>query len=236
MAGGLQRVANQLVQVVDAPPSDPVVANAFIQVIMNGIPPPPAPVIPTTNMFARGGKPIWKCPNMWDKCLEAETGFWRAWDFTPRHGCRPSTVCVDPGDPWVDLPENGREYYSRGSVLASNLAAGVDTLVCQYFVPTGYDAIIYGLHHTFAGVGWVDADGNLIWRVRINQRWVKDLAAMVTRLGDLNTPYVLADRIYLHTQSIVSYWVNSANPLALQQNARVLAGFMGWVYPMQEGR
>jgi hypothetical protein len=176
----------------------------------------------------------WGAPNVWSACLYGETELWR--EIMKLGG--PSVFCCpaaksDDLPPWVSMPPEGRRYQQ---IYAQVLPAveQVDFLLGQFRVPDGYDAVIVSVVNLFTGGGFAEASGDIRWRIRINQRYLKDYGDIRTTIGSLTSPFALyRGGVRLKTQDLVQYWaqigVGGLNNLA--PAGRVVGAFFGWYYP-----
>lgn len=198
--------------------------------LFSGSPAPPTPVTPPAPEHPLA-KPIFKCPNFWDFCLGTlhaqESGIKFPPPFTTPADWVPP-ACYDPGQPWLQIPSQGRELYQLGSLALPAPGSG-DQLLFSYRVPAGYYAVLYEIYQDYTEP-FTSTASQLIWRVRLNRRWIKDMGSMDYALGSLNGFKCLDDRIIADSGWVISYFVNvpSTSPLV---GGRVLAGLRGWVYP-----
>jgi hypothetical protein len=189
----------------------------------------PAVVAVNPNFVRFGRSPI-KCANVWDWCLENDQRMWGSVEWK-RHGCIPPKCWRLEDNPLHAIPEQGRELHKYGAIPLP-VAFGVDTQILQFRVPLGYDGIVYGVLCKFVGPGFVNGSGDLLWRFRVNERWVKSLRAVPTELGDY-TGYAQLDEFFRlqSGQTIRAYgWVN---PLTALKGGAMMAALQGWYFPMQ---
>lgn len=195
---------------------------------------PPAPVatVPSPD-FYRTGKSILKCANVWDWCLKNSECPWHEVDWAA-HGCIPVKCWRLEDDPLHAIPEQGREFHKLGTIPLPVLPS-VDTQILQFDVPLGFDGILYSVLCKFVGTGFVNGDGNLIWRFRQNQRWVKSLSAIPTELGDFTAYMQLDEYIRIYSgQTIRAYgWVSPASGI---KGGSMIAALQGWYFPSQFAR
>lgn len=172
--------------------------------------------------------------NLFDQCLhnavgvyntiEAAGGFPTAFGYCWR--------CAKA--PWVEMPPEARRF-QRVSSIALPVDNAVDNLVMTFQVPLGYDGVLLTLTNVFTGSGFLEASGDITWRLKINnQYYLRDLGAIQVSLGDLSIPYALEGGGYrLKSGQVLSYYVSIAVGAAARLNpaGRVLCGVSGWVYP-----
>jgi hypothetical protein len=134
--------------------------------------------------------------------------------------------------PWIKQPVQGKRF-SKISSIALPAADGTDNLVVSFVVPTGYDGVIISNVNEYTGTGFQEGSGDLVWRVQLNRRWVKDYGAITTTIGSLVIPYSVNNgAIRLQSGMLVRYWVNrSVGSLGNLDGGRIICGLFGWFYP-----
>lgn len=175
-------------------------------------------------------------PNAYDQCLVKNRIFW---DELQRLGGL-SEICPERSDlfgspPWVDMPSNGRRFQRVGSVVLP-ADDGTDNLVLQVPMPVGYDGVLITVTCMFTGAGFVEASGDLTWRLRCNGYCLRDLGIIQTQLGTLSEPYALEGGGYkLQSGQTLRFYVAVALGAAVRLDpfGRVICGLTGWVYPRQ---
>lgn len=192
-----------------------------------------APAVTSTLFTGSKLKGLFKCPNIWDWCIQQDIGKWRRVPWY-RYGCRPPQCWRPDAEPFRDIPKEGREFHRASSTLLPEPGSG-DIQLLEFRVPTGYDGIIYAVLQQFAGGGFLEGSGDLLWRIQINRRWLKDMANMDTTLGDYTSYLHLDEYIRLNSQQVVRYYVNVAAGAGARLDAtgRVIVGVQGWYFPMQ---
>lgn len=167
-----------------------------------------------------------------NSCLDAEQRMWQKInDCGGLLALCPGRKWTEP--PWVRMPTQGKRYSKIGSIaLPANDAA--DHLITSFLVPYGYDGCIVSVvFNTDGTVGFQQGSGDLTWRLKINQRWVKDYGAVTTYIGSLVTPYsVNSGQVILQSGQLVQMFVNrSVASGGTISGGRVVAASMGWYWP-----
>jgi hypothetical protein len=135
--------------------------------------------------------------------------------------------------PWTRMPEQGKRF-NRISSIALPAPDAADHLIVSFQVPYGFDGCIVTPVFTTDGVvGFEQGSGDLTWRLRLNQRWVKDFGAVTTYIGSTVTPYAInVGQILIQSGQVVSIFVNrslaSAGTIA---GGRVIGAAFGWYWP-----
>jgi hypothetical protein len=169
--------------------------------------------------------------NEFDVALDGEKRLWAA--IQAYGGLK--AIC--PGQkyampPWVKQPEQGRRF----SKISSIPLPGVELtpyLVATMQVPLGYDGVIPSVVNLYTGSGFQEGSGDLIWRIQLNQRWVKDYSNIETTIGSLTIPYPAnAGAIRLLSGQTVNYYVTlGAGALGNLSGGRIVCGLFGWFFP-----
>jgi hypothetical protein len=170
-------------------------------------------------------------PNEFDNCLRDEYGLWQT--IQQCGGLQficPGMRYKDP--PWVKMPMQGKRFSKIVSIpLPAN--NGLETLVGSFLVPMGMDGVGVSVIFNYTGQGFAEGSGDLTFRLKLNQHYVKDYGNIQTSIGSLVTPYnVNSGQILLKSDQLVSFWVNASVASAGNLNGgRVIAALFGWYYP-----
>jgi len=214
-------------------PTHPAGIMSVWGIAMIAAPAPPAVVaVPSLNFF-RFGKPQFRCANVWDWCLRNGERPWHEIDWK-RHGRIPVKCWRDEDNPLHAIPEQGREFHKFGSIPLPALP-GVDTQILSFRVPLGYDGLLYSVLCKYQGMGYVNGSGDLIWRLRQNEYWIKSFHAIPTELGDYTAYLQLDEYIRVYSgQTVRAYgWLS---PLSGMVGGSMIAALQGWYYPSQLAR
>jgi len=134
--------------------------------------------------------------------------------------------------PWREMPGEAR-IIRQVSSIALPADSTFQNLIVDFTIPIGYDGALSGLVTDYTEVGFVDYSGDLIWRVRVNQPYVKDYFTIENRLAGSNSN--LQDSGFVRVQEQdrirITVDVGAAASGHLAAGGRVVAGILGWVYP-----
>jgi hypothetical protein len=183
--------------------------------------------IPMDELFVR---------NRWDWEMFREAALW---NYVASHGGIHS-CCYIPElgapiwsqPPWQVMPSQGlvlRKMFGVGT--ATIPFNGTDFVLGTYIVPSGWDAAINRFVCTFNGDGFDDFSGSIVWRLKINSRFAKNLGNVTNTYGDFQTAFIIpGDAIRVISNQTVTLIANipAGSPIA---GGTVQAGVFGWEYP-----
>jgi hypothetical protein len=110
--------------------------------------------------------------------------------------------------------------------------SGLDVAIGQVVVPNGYDGVINRVIFGFTGNGFTDFTGDIVWRVRIGNRFARNLGAVTNTYGDFATAFQVpgTDVIRLISQQTITLIGNipTGSPVS---DGYVTAGVFGWFWP-----
>ena len=168
-------------------------------------------------------------PNSYNRCLNRELAYWEA----IRSGgglekfCCPSKYLQEP---WLKMPSTGRRFQKISSIALPAMT-GLDNVVVSFTVPVGYDGVIQQMVNFWTGIGFEEGSGQLTWRIKNNNRWIKDYGQILTTLGSLATPYtVFQGPVRIASKQTITYYVNNALASGLL-GGRAVCALLGWFYP-----
>jgi hypothetical protein len=133
--------------------------------------------------------------------------------------------------PWVTPPDGYQSFDYASAITTPAFGAG-DTVIVSFSVPLGMNGIIRRLANDYAGPGFVDGSGDLIWRILIDGRAVQGYSAITVRLGAINQPTVI-DGIQVSSGQLVSLVVNNATAALPVAGTQVTGRLGGYFYPWQ---
>ncbi len=142
----------------------------------------------------------------------------------------PGKKYTDP--PWVKMPQQGKRFSPIGSIPLPT-TYNTDILVLSFRVPLGYDGVIKYVVENYTGQGFSEGSGDLIWRISLNQRFVKNYGNTNVQLGSLVAgPSIPNSEIILLSNQLVQFWINVAPAAAGDLNGgRILSAAFGWFWP-----
>jgi hypothetical protein len=184
------------------------------------------PGVPGLLKALVAGKNYIAIPNLFDKMLRKMCECYSKLDW------------VEMRCPWLGLwdgasmPNGAIEYLERGIIVTPG--PGVDNLVVQMDVPIGYESMLYGLLLHYTGTGFTEGSGDIIWRVRVGNHWLKDHGNTLFSRGTPAQLFPLADHVRVKTATRIQVWVNVPNISgAIQVGAsNIICALQGWHYPI----
>ena len=177
--------------------------------------------------------------NQFDRCLMQEK---EMWDEIMEAGL--DTVCCPKGRkpyplrPWVVQPENGRRFRKIGSfaVAGATYDGTTQSVVLQYNVPIGYDAVIDTVVcniNANGATGFTEGSGQLTWVLFANLRHLEDMGDVEFSLGSLITPIPTPGsglRVYSGNQITFSVIFSVAAAGVINPAATIVCATYGWEY------
>lgn len=132
--------------------------------------------------------------------------------------------------PWLYPPPGFRSFDWVRSIATP--AVGVETTVLGFSVPVGFDGVIRRISNNFTGGGFIQGSGDLIWRIRVNNRVVQNFGAILTEFGSISQPREI-DGIVVRAGQAVTYSVTCSNA-ALSGGSYVVCCFSGYYWPKDQ--
>lgn len=171
--------------------------------------------------------------NDWDWCLLRE-------ELRLREICFPP-MCNIPEEyrnllPWDDtfgaIPPQAVPFLRPKGLLTPTPAAG-DQVVVSFSLPRGYDGILSGIYQFYTGTGFINGSGDILWRIQLNQRYVKDLSNNPFSLGSPQYPFPMTEGQLLLAGQTVRYIVNVPNLSGQIQvgNSQIVCCLLGFAWP-----
>ena len=194
-------------------------------------PPPPPPLF--TEPISGGGPPAILCPrpiNLYDLCAEDEVRRTKSIDF-PKACNIPE--CLLPWDEdYQPVPAGGVPFNIFGTIETPAAIAG-DVLVCSGRVPHGYDGLLTEIYQIYQGSGFQQGSGDIVWRIRRNQIWLKTLGNMPYSLGTPKSPVWLTQGEIMFSGTQFFFFVNVPNLSSMIQvgASTISCGMRGFYWP-----
>jgi len=193
------------------------------------------------NQLARTAVPaplywLYDFPNDFDICLSREWRLYNQIDPTALSCARkPDCFCGEEGArSWVEAPP-GAVTFNPDRAIPLPDPASVNVVVLSFRVPIAYDGILLAQYHGYRGAGtFVEASGDIIWRVSANGRYLRDMGNMQVSIGSPQTLSPCPGGLWLHSGDLVEYVVSAPNgsgALPLPGQGFILAGLHGWFWP-----
>ena len=170
----------------------------------------------------------------YDWCLEAEAQLLRLIKFP--------LPCSIPEEylnylPWDEdnrgaIPPQSVPFLQQKGIVTPTTASG-DNVVLTFRVPYGFDALLAGFYFNYSGSGFAQGSGDILWRIQVNQYYLKDLSNLPFLLGDPVNPVPMTQGKILFSGQKVSAIVNVPNLSGMIQigNSTVYAGLLGFWWP-----
>lgn len=175
-------------------------------------------------------------PNYYDQQLGRD---YTVMDSMRRSGllqaiCCPATYSGN-NPPWIVMPPGGKRFQDIGNLSVLDMTEETETNVVSFVVPDGWDGVIVS-HFNVAITNnqFVEASGDITWRIKQNRRYVEDYGNITTSLGSLQAPNVLyrgGFRLLSH-QTITYTATLAAGAQARLGPGRIICGLFGWFYPL----
>lgn len=128
--------------------------------------------------------------------------------------------------PWIDPPEGSASFDPQNGIALPGVPG--DTAVLTFTVDIGYDGVINAISHNFIGGGFTQFSGDIVWRLLINGKAVRNFSNMTAEKGTIEHQRVISP-IRVFSGDVVTYVVNHvANP---GLNGSVICSITGYTYP-----
>jgi hypothetical protein len=133
-------------------------------------------------------------------------------------------------------PAGSIPFTPFGSVLLPATSAG-DVTVFTERVPLGYDGVILGQMQGYSAPllpsPYVSGSGDIVWRVAVDGRYVRDCGNMIVELGSIRTMSSVVGGLQLRSGNVISYIVYVPNITgALTPGiGDIVCGLFGYFYP-----
>lgn len=181
-------------------------------------------------------------PNAWDGNIKGHAS---RWSYIASHGglkscCRIPELGAPIWDqpPWVVQPSQGEKmeemfFQQLTAFQSGGVYTGVDVVLGQFVIPNGWDGIINRFVANFNGSGYQDFSGSIVWRLKINNRYARNLGNVMTTFGSFHAAFVVpaSDNIRVISQQTVQLIANIPAGSPVSGPGVVSAGAFGWVYP-----
>ena len=175
-------------------------------------------------------------PNRYDQAIQREM---KRWQWIAEHGglkscCRIPELGAPIWDqpPWMVMPSQGQVIQELFNQPTSNfLFNGVDQVLGKIRVPIGYDGVINKVVVSFTGSGFDDGSGNLIWRVKAGERFLRNLGNIDQTYGSFQNAWAVplsGNRVVSGQYITVYVNIPVLSPIS---GGVIQAGLFGWFYP-----
>lgn len=188
---------------------------------------------PIPQPISGGGPPAVLCPrpiNRYDLCAEDEARRLKCIKIRP--ACNIPERELPWDEDYVPIPAGAVPFHITGTVETPATTAG-DVLVCFGNVPVGYDGLLTSIFQQYQGAGFQQGSGDIVWRIKRNQQWLKDLGNMPYAVGNPKNLVDLTQGQVLFSGTRFSYYVNVPNLSGMIQtgNSLITCGMNGFYWP-----
>jgi hypothetical protein len=108
---------------------------------------------------------------------------------------------------------------------------GTDRVVGQFQVPIGSDGVIDQAVFGFTGSGFVEFSGDIIWRLKIGQRYAKGLGKVLNSYGSFKDALFSIESAVYRTLSGQNIQILVNIPASSPVAGQVQGGLFGYNYP-----
>jgi hypothetical protein len=178
---------------------------------------------------------IWLAPNEFNHCLDQEAQLWE--QIIARGGlemvCRTMRTKRYLRAPWTEMPPEGERLQKVGSIALPALE-NVDTPILDFTMPVGWDGVGTNIMMTITGAGFIEGSTDVIWRLKVGERWIPDFSNVIFQLNDLRNPHSLVGGYIrlLSLQRVQIFASLGTGALGrLDPADRINAAVVGWQYP-----
>lgn len=138
-----------------------------------------------------------------------------------------SNPIINAPQPWVDEPPGAIPFDEQGALSLTTPTPGVDQVVLTMVVPQGYDGCIKYISNAVTDPNFIDGSGELIWKILINGRPVRNFGNITVRKGTMAQGRVISP-IRIFPGDVVTYTVQFA---AGTLTGQTVCSLTGYFYP-----
>lgn len=164
-------------------------------------------------------------PNKACRMLQANSAAWDTY-------CAGMPEYDSSKSPYANMPPGGRQLQQIASLPLSSITLGLDTAILTVQCPSGYDGIITHVTNFFTGTGFVEGSGGIAWRLKIGNKYARNLGNILFTYGSLNDPFIIPGAgIPIVSGQTATYFVNVPviSPVG-GSGATVICALLGWFY------
>jgi hypothetical protein len=139
-----------------------------------------------------------------------------------------------PISPMKAQPREGREFQEMHSIPLTDLVDDTNVEVGSFEVPIGMDGNLNRVTFAFIGTGLIEGSGGLLFRVKINSVYARNLGAVPFQYGSLvNAPFIIPGYgiKLVSGQRITFYAFKPAGSPIGGAGARINMGGFGYYWP-----
>lgn len=137
---------------------------------------------------------------------------------------------------YIQPPRNATRWSPRGNLVIPVAPAGVDQLVFAERIPLGYDGVLMFVSNTWNGTGFVEAGGDITWRIKKDRVFIPYYDTITTTLGSLAVPSAVEGQgIPLLSGQLLQYFANfqAGSEGRLNVGGKTICGFQGYIWPRE---
>lgn len=144
--------------------------------------------------------------------------------------------------PWAYMPQDGRPFSRRAAVATPAFGAANRVTLATYEVPTGYMGVLVNVLAFYAGTGFINGSGDIVWDIDVNTPLgvsvvggyaLPDYSAFTLSLGNAIQPWPLDGGWVLGEGDIVRVKARTVATVGTGAPNFLYGGLMGWVWPVQ---
>lgn len=172
--------------------------------------------------LARVGRPNKACRELYSNSA--------AWDTY----CAGMPEYDSTKSPYANMPPGGREIQEIAALPLSSVPFdGSNNAVLSFTAPIGYDGIANRLINFFTGTGFAEGSGGIVWRVKVGNKYARNLGSILFTYGSLNDPYIIPGTgIPIVSGQTVTYYVSvPASSSIGGASPQFVCAVMGWFWP-----
>ena len=127
-----------------------------------------------------------------------------------------------------------RNFFERGKLLTPADGGAANHTVLQFEVPTGYFGVLLGYYCQYMGTGFVQGSGDIIFRLKAGNAWVRNMGDLRFTVGDFSNTFSMPLLTIMSSDDTLTFQVNVPNTSGLIQvgTSYIMCGLQGWLYPM----
>ena len=129
---------------------------------------------------------------------------------------------------WLDEPPGSIPFDQQGTLPLPLATPGVDVVVTSITVPQGFDGVIKWISNNIASSNMPFVSGDLIWKIQINGRSVRNFAEIIQEKGTIYQGRQISP-IRIFSGNIVTYTVRQAVGSTLA--GETVCSLSGYFYP-----
>lgn len=138
---------------------------------------------------------------------------------------------------YIQPPRNSTRWTPTGSLVIPVAPTGADQLVFSERVPLGYDGILIAVTNVWNGTGFVEASGDISWRIKQDRRYIPYFDSILTTRGSLSVPFdVVGQGIALFSGQLLQYFANfqTGSENRLNAGGLTICALTGYIWPREK--